>query len=230
MDGDALSMAAGNAAEFWTRVARARGYETEAADGWLAVMGDERYGTRVLTLRATDLSDRKTRTGELIEDAFGAVDLTAEGATMRQLPIMIRYPDEPVAEPRIPVRRVTDARDLGTAERLVVEDFSLERFQPYEPGVVFPAALLDTLEFYLAEIDGEPVGACVAVPEEHVVGVYWVTTGTAHRSRGVGRSLMYALLRRFDDRPMTLTASKLGRPLYESLGFAHITQATWWTR
>jgi hypothetical protein len=41
---------------------------------------------------------------------------------------------------------------------------------------------------------------------------------------------MHALLRRFDDRPMTLTASRMGRPLYESLGFEHITHANWWSR
>ncbi|MFI5910698.1 GNAT family N-acetyltransferase [Dactylosporangium sp. NPDC051541] len=229
MDGDALRRAVANAAEFWTRIARARGYTTETGDGWLAIVGDERYGTRTLTLGAAGTVP--VRPGRVVvEDAFGALDLTTAGLAERQLPIMIRYPHEPADPPRVPVRRVSTPPELRTVERLVVEDFALEAFQPYQCGIVFPDRLLDDFEFYLAELDGEPVGASVAVPQPEAVGVYWVTTGTRFRSRGVGRSLMHALLRRFDDRPMTLTASKLGRPLYESLGFEHVTQSTWWVR
>ncbi|MGI5238212.1 GNAT family N-acetyltransferase [Dactylosporangium sp. CA-139066] len=68
-----------------------------------------------------------------------------------------------------------------------------------------------------------------AVPEDEVVGVYWVTTMPRFRSRGMGRALMHALLRRFGDRPVTLTASRLGRPLYESLGFEPLGDAHWWS-
>ncbi|MEU7867708.1 GNAT family N-acetyltransferase [Dactylosporangium sp. NPDC049140] len=233
MDADALTTAAGNAAWLWARVARARGYETRSGDGWVAVLGDERYGRRVLTLgprAAEDFADLVAGEGRVVvEDAFGTVDLTDRGLAMRQLPVMIRRPGKPVDEPRLPVRRVGSAADLAVAERLVVEDFALENFQPYARGVVFPESILADLEFYLADLDGEVAGACVAVPEPGAVGVYWVTTGTAFRSRGVGRALMHAVLRRFDDRPMTLTASRMGRPLYESLGFEHITQAGWWS-
>jgi GNAT superfamily N-acetyltransferase len=165
----------------------------------------------------------------VIEDAFGAVDLAAAAMSVRHLPMMIRYAGEPVDAPAIPVRAVESAADLRIAERIVVDGFALENFQPYEPGVVFPDALLGPAELFVADLDGEPAGACVAVPEDEVVGVYWVTTMPRFRSRGLGRALMHELLRRFDDRPVTLTASRLGRPLYESLGFDNLGDASWWT-
>ena len=232
---DDLTLAAANAATFWTRIGRARGYGLDRRDGFLAVTGDERYGLRVLTLGkdlcAADraaLDELAARPGRvMVEDAFDTVDLTALGLSSRRLPVMIRRA-APVPEPRPAVRRVLGPADLRTAERIVVEGFALENFQPYTSGVVFPDAVLESLELYLTDLDGEPAGACVAVPESAAVGLYWVTTMPAFRSRGVGRALMHAVLRRFDDRPATLTSSRAGRPLYESLDFEHVTDATWW--
>jgi GNAT superfamily N-acetyltransferase len=142
---------------------------------------------------------------------------------------MIRYPGEPVAPPAIDVRRVETPAQLRIAERIVVDGFALERFQPYEPGVAFPDPLLGLVELFVADLDGEPAGACLTVPEDDVAGVYWVTTMPRFRSRGLGRALMHAVLRRYDDRPVTLAASRLGRPLYESLGFDDLGDAWWWT-
>ncbi|HTJ34085.1 MAG TPA: GNAT family N-acetyltransferase [Dactylosporangium sp.] len=234
---DALALAAANAATFWVRVAAARGYSVRRGEAFVAVEGDERYGLRVLILSPTlppgdldalaALAERPGRV--VIEDAFGAVTFPAAAMSVRHLPVMIRYPHEPVDAPSIPVRRVETAAQLRVAERLVVDGFALEHFQPWEPGVVFPDALLGPVELFVADLDGEPAGACVAVPEDDAVGVYWVTTMPAFRSRGMGRALMHELLRRYDDRPVTLTASRLGRPLYESLGFERLADASWWT-
>ncbi|GAA2336468.1 GNAT family N-acetyltransferase [Dactylosporangium salmoneum] len=234
---DALELAADNAAHFWTLIGTARGYDVRRHPGLLAVDGDERAGLRVLTLAAglpqegrAALDALLPRPGRVVvEDAFGAVELTARGMSSRQMPVMIRLPGEPVGEPALPVRRVTTPDELRTAERLVVEGFALEHFQPWTPGVVLPPVLLEGAELYLAHLDGEPAGACLVVEQDEAVGVYFVTTMPQFRSRGVGRALMHALLRRFDDRPVTLTASRLGRPLYESLGFERIADAAWWS-
>jgi hypothetical protein len=45
----------------------------------------------------------------------------------------------------------------------------------------------------------------------------------------VGRAVMVGSLADLVDVPVTLTASRLGRPLYESLGFAAASPATWWS-
>ncbi len=39
---------------------------------------------------------------------------------------------------------------------------------------------------------------------------------------------MLAALSRYADLPMTLTASRAGKPLYDSLGFTTVTEAVWW--
>jgi hypothetical protein len=51
---------------------------------------------------------------------------------------------------------------------------------------------------------------------------------TAGRSRGVGRAVMLGSLAQLADLPVTLTASRLGRALYESLGFTAAADSTWW--
>jgi GNAT superfamily N-acetyltransferase len=233
---ESLTLAIENTVEFWTAVGQARGYDVARRDGFLVVHGDTRAGLRVLTLRAEqsgqDLSEliALVRRGGrvIVEDAFGTVDLSALGLAARQLPVMIRMPAPPLPPPALPVERVTSAEDLLMAERIVVDGFALESFQPYQPGVVFPERLLERVELFVARVEGEPAGACLAVPQDEAVGLYWVTTMPRFRSRGVGRAVMHEVLRRFADRPVTLTASRAGRPLYESLGFDKIVDATWW--
>ncbi|UWZ34063.1 GNAT family N-acetyltransferase [Dactylosporangium roseum] len=238
MPTEPLTLATDNAAAFWTAVGEARGDALTRRPGFLAVSGDARAGLRVLTLRADpsggDLSELialvRQGTGRrvMVEDAYGSVDMSPLGLAARQLPIMIRHPGAPLPAPSVPVTRVTSADDLRTAERIVVDGFALEHFQPYRPGVVFPPALLDRVELFLAAIDGEPAGACLVNPDAAAVGIYWVTTMPEFRSRGVGRAIMHEVLTRFDSRPVTLTATRSGRRLYESLGFDRIAAATWW--
>ncbi|MET7396122.1 GNAT family N-acetyltransferase [Dactylosporangium sp. NPDC005572] len=240
MSTEPLTLATENAATFWTAVGEARGYALVRRPGFLAVAGDERAGLRVLTLvpdlSGAELSElialaRDQRGGRVVvEDAYGTVDMSPLGLGARQLPVMIRHPGqgEPLPEPALQVERVTSLGDLRTAERIVVDGFALEHFQPYQAGVVFPDAILDRVELFVAAIDGEPAGASLAIQDAGTVGLYWVTTMPQYRSRGVARAIMHAVLRRYDKLPMTLTASRLGRPLYESLGFQKIVEATWW--
>jgi len=235
-----LTLATDNAAAFWTAVGQARGYALTRRPGFLAVDGDDQAGLRILLLRGhpsgDDLSElialvRKYAGGRVVvEDAFGSVDMSPLGLAARQLPVMIRRPGPPMPAPAVEVSRVTSPDELQTAERIVVDGFALEHFQPYRPGVVFPPALLDRVELYLAAVDGTPAGACLAIPDAGAVGLYWVTTMPEFRSRGVGRSIMHEVLNRFDTLPMILTASRAGRPLYESLGFETIVDATWWVQ
>jgi len=84
------------------------------------------------------------------------------------------------------------------------------------------------VDVFLARVDGEAAGACVTVVDDGYGSHYWVGTPPPFRSRGVGRAVMLASLAPLADLPVTLTASRLGRPLYESLGFTAATESTWW--
>jgi len=159
----------------------------------------------------------------VVEDPFQTLDLTELGMTVGQLPVMVREPG-PVPAPD-GVERINTPTELEKAEDLVVHGFPLEEYQPYRPGSVFPEELLRQATAFFRKGDQ---GACLTMTHGGVGGVYWVTTLPEHRSKGVGRALMHAVLRHFDDLPVTLTASRSGRPLYEKLGFATLGDANWW--
>ncbi|MGW6392522.1 GNAT family N-acetyltransferase [Streptomyces sp. NPDC055103] len=132
---------------------------------------------------------------------------------------------------RTTVGQVRRPEDLRAAERIVIEGFDLTRYEPYRPGELFPAALLGQpgVEVFVALHDGVAAGACVSFVDDGVGSRYWVGTSSAFRSRGVGRAVMLGSLAHLADLPATLTASKLGRPLDESLGYTVAAPSTWWS-
>jgi len=227
-----LRQASDNAIAMWSTLARARGDHVLDHSAFTAIDG-RRF--RIMLRTATPDDDAVKELTELakarradgrtvvVEDPFQVLDLTELGMTAGQLPVMAREPGPvPAAEG---VERVETAAELENAEDLIVHGFPLEEYQPYRAGSVFPAGLLrgDTAFFRK-----DTQGACLTMAHGGVGGVYWVTTLPEHRSKGVGRALMHAVLRHFDDLPVTLTASRSGRPLYEKLGFTTLGDADWW--
>ncbi|MFI5648582.1 GNAT family N-acetyltransferase [Kitasatospora sp. NPDC051705] len=227
-----------NSAAFWAATGRARGHEVIRRRGFLAVDGDERAGLRILIQEPdldpgelAELSELARRaTGQVYaEDPYSATYLNHLGMRNWQMPVMLRLPG-PVGAPALDVLRVRRPEDLQAAERVVIEGFELTGFEPHRPGELFPMDLIGQpgVDVFVASIDGEAAGACVSVVDDGVGSHYWVATASAFRSRGVGRAVMLGALAHLADLPLTLTASKLGRPLYESLGYAVASPSTWW--
>ncbi|MDP9866132.1 MULTISPECIES: GNAT family N-acetyltransferase [Streptosporangium] len=239
-DMTSLHLATRNAAAFWSALAQTRGHALVHRPGFVGVDGSERSGLRILLLspepdaddvaELTDLARRRSTGGVVVEDPFSSLDLGGSGLSPRRLPVMIRRPGPVPAPPAVQVRRVETDDQLETAERIVVHGFPLPAFQPHQAGEVFPTGLLgrEGIELFLATRDGVPAGACMTVADGGVGGVYWVTTLPEHRSRGVGRALMHAVLGHLEG-PVTLTSATAGKPLYDSLGFDTVTHATWWS-
>lgn len=228
-----------NSAAFWAATGVARGHEVIRRPGFLAVAGDARAGLRILiqqpglgadeVAEITDLAGRAAGPVDA-EDPFSATDLSHLGMRTWQMPVMLRPPG-PVETPAMPVDRVRDEDDLHEAERAVIGGFELARFEPHRGGELFPMALIEQpgVDVFVARIDGTVAGACVTVVDAGFGSHYWVGTPAAFRSRGVGRAVMLGSLAPLADLPVTLTASRLGRPLYESLGFTTAAQSTWWS-
>ncbi|MEU2233953.1 GNAT family N-acetyltransferase [Streptomyces vietnamensis] len=227
-----------NSAALWTATGRSRGHEVVRRRGFVAVDGGERAGLRVL-IQEPDLDPGElAELSELVrraagpvnaEDPFGSTDLSHLDMRNWQMPVMLRAPG-PVGEPALDVIKVRRPEDLQAAERIVIEGFELDGFEPYRPGELFPTALIEQpgVDVFLALADGVAAGAAVSVVDDGVGSHYWVGTSPAFRSRGVGRAVMLGALAHLADLPVTLTASKLGRPLYESLGYTVAAPSTWW--
>ncbi|MFD9685739.1 GNAT family N-acetyltransferase [Kitasatospora sp. NPDC059088] len=231
-----------NSAAFWAATGDSRGHEVIRRRGFLAVDGDERAGLRIL-VQENDLDQGElAELAELVrrapgpvnaEDPFSATDLSHLGLRNWQMPVMLRLPAAAPAAAGgsgLDVVRVSGGEDLRAAERVVIEGFELAAFEPYRPGELFPAALIGRpgVDVFLASHQGVAAGACVRVVDEGLASHYWVGTAPAFRSRGVGRAVMTASLADLAQVPATLTASKLGRPLYESLGYTVAAPSTWW--
>jgi GNAT superfamily N-acetyltransferase len=236
-----LHLATQNAAALWSALGRSRGDELIQRPGFQAVDAFARgAGLRVVLVvpdpGADDLANLvelvRSRAGGavVLEDPFSSVDFTELGLTSRQLPVMIRRPGSVPAPPALEVTRVERPDQLETVEDIVVHGFPLLDFQPCRPGHALPKGLLDdpTVKLYLIARDGAPAGACITVADGATGGIYFVTTLPEHRSTGVARALMHAVLRELKALPLTLTAATAGKPLYDSLGFTTITRATWW--
>ncbi|MFE1908997.1 GNAT family N-acetyltransferase [Streptomyces gardneri] len=235
---DAPMRQARNSAALWIATGRSRGHEVVRRRGFVAVDGGERAGVRVL-IQEPDLDPGElAELGELVrraagpvnaEDPFSSTDLSHLGMRNWQMPVMLRQPG-PVDEPAMDVIRVQRPEDLQAAERIVIEGFELTGFEPYRPGELFPTDLIGRpgVDVFVASHDGVAAGACISVVDEGIGSHYWVATSSAFRSRGVGRAVMLGALAPLADLPVTLTASKLGRPLYESLGYTVAAPSTWW--
>ncbi|MCR6485820.1 GNAT family N-acetyltransferase [Amycolatopsis sp. OK19-0408] len=219
-----LQQACDNAVAMWTALARARGDDVRERPAYTAIDG-RRFRIMVTTAakaghgELTELAREKREAGRtvVVEDPFRVLDLSAAGFTARQLPVMVREPG-PAADPGALTRLSTAAE----VEDIIVRGFPLEE---YEGGGAFPETLAHPDLTFFRHGDA---GACVTMRAGGVGGAYWVTTLPEHRSRGVGRALMLAVLRHFDDLPVTLTASRAGKPLYDKLGFDVLGDANWW--
>jgi GNAT superfamily N-acetyltransferase len=106
----------------------------------------------------------------------------------------------------------------------------------YEPGT-FARGLgsppEDLMRFYRVRLDGEPACVVGTLDLDGDCGVYWVATLPEARGRGFTSRLMHVALEHGRERGCdisTLQATKLGRPVYEALGYREIGTLEMWER
>jgi GNAT superfamily N-acetyltransferase len=173
----------------------------------------------------------------VVEDAGGVLDFAPHGFQERfRLPVMVRDAGplprglRPGRDPFTLATAVTDPERLAAAERIMFAVFPPARVEPTMRGLIQPPRVLgiEGWSVWLAHRSGVPAGAAYTYHDGTSVGVYQVATLPEHRGHGVARATMAAVLDRYHDVPITLTATEQGRPLYEQLGFRTVDTAIWW--
>ncbi|RQX16088.1 hypothetical protein DDE19_16590 [Micromonospora ureilytica] len=126
----------------------------------------------------------------------------------------------------------TLVRRVRAAENGRYTDALTEIFEAPEGafGSLMGGAVLDTdgMTGYLAEESDRPIGTALGMRATGVIGVFNIGVVPSARGRGVGRTLTETVLRdgiAAGADAAYLHTSPMGRPLYESMGFALVE--TW---
>jgi GNAT superfamily N-acetyltransferase len=173
----------------------------------------------------------------VVEDSFGDLALRRHGGardggvTVDRMPLMLRPAGRaPSSANMSAVVLVADHASLVQAERVIVDGFPRPALQPYRPGRMLPPWVLTAPGWrtWLAYRHGRPAAACCTFDDGTALGVYWLAALPEHRSAGLGRAIMCAALAASPGRPAVLVATAVGVPLYSSLGFAAVAEATWY--
>jgi GNAT superfamily N-acetyltransferase len=178
------------------------------------------------------LSGREAGGRVVVEDCFGQLDFPArDDVAADRLPVMLRAaaPVPQFGPPGLSIEPVADQDALAEAEQVIVDGFPQRSMQPYQRGRMLPPSLVTApgWRVWLARCDGAPAAACCTYDDGAAIGVYWVATMPAYRSRGLGRAIMIEALAAYPSRPATLVATAAGRALYSSLGFGTVAMALW---
>jgi N-acetylglutamate synthase len=141
-----------------------------------------------------------------------------------RLPLMVRRPGQGLpAEPVIDSLRVraVSAEELGPYAVAVAEGFEAPP-ETFEVLTVPSVGKIDGIKFYLAELDGVPVGTGMTAITGDLTGISNITTLPRYRRRGYGRAVTMEMVRAgFAAGAATayLYSSEMGESVYESAGF-----------
>jgi hypothetical protein len=143
--------------------------------------------------------------------------------------ILIMVRDEggqaPAAPDDLEIVEATDATTLREAAALIDESFEAQS----EPDDVLTLdCLADDFRTWVGRVDGRAVTTATAYMSDGFVGLYAVATTPAARGRGYGEAVTWTATLCRPERPATLQASPLGRPIYERMGYRTIAEFTVW--
>jgi GNAT superfamily N-acetyltransferase len=144
--------------------------------------------------------------------------------TVTAQPLMIRRPDAgPPPQPAdgpLHLRRV-HGDELGLYAETMARGFSVPR-EVFEAFADPALAKTEGFTFYLAEVDGIPVGTGMAAILGDLLGVFNISVLPHHRRQGHGRAITLQIVRAGYAVGATtayLYASAMGEPVYASVGF-----------
>jgi predicted GNAT family acetyltransferase len=102
--------------------------------------------------------------------------------------------------------------------------------QPFEAVTLFTRDALTAAGWthFVGYVDDRPVAVGSTYIGDRLVRVDNIATLDEARGKGYGLAITAATIATDLTKPAMLIASDLGRPIYERLGFAAISRATYW--
>lgn len=238
-----------NAAAMWSALAGGDGGVLLRSERVRVIAPSPYHALRAIVLDATSEPELTVREAadavlpyteverRVIEDAGGRLDFAPHGFEERfRFPVMARDPGPSAGDSRperdafMVAAPVAEPEGLAVAERIMFAVFPPARVDAVMRGRIQPPRVLGIKGWsvWLTHRSGVPAGAAFTYHDGDSVGVYQVATLPEHRGNGVARTTMAAILDRYRDVPVTLTATDYGRPLYEGIGFRTVDTAVWW--
>jgi GNAT superfamily N-acetyltransferase len=163
--------------------------------------------------------DRDTATA--LEEAGHVFDAEPRAMAMELTEVRAPEPD-----PSIGIREELDMPEVARLNEIAYG------WPPGEFGAVAEAEIPDT-HAYFAALDGETAGTVVAWDHGDDTEIAWVATLPEARGRGVSTQLMARALADARERgrlTTTLVATRLGRPVYERVGYRDFGAIQMWER
>jgi GNAT superfamily N-acetyltransferase len=178
----------------------------------------ERAGVRAWTVWVPKDEEPVARA---LSDAGHQLDAEPRAMAMEISELRAPPPDEQI--------ELREEQDMAEVARLNEIAYG---WAPGEFDAVARAEIPDTFA-YFASIDGETVGTAVAWDHRDDAEIAWVATLPEARGRGVGGQLTARAVADAGGRgcrTTTLVATKLGRPVYDRLGYRDFGAIQMWER
>jgi GNAT superfamily N-acetyltransferase len=176
------------------------------------------------------------RTGEVyLFSAWPPPDLAPFGWEQAGTPPLLRLPPGvalPPAPPELRVERVRDAAGARAWEAVAVRGYPFAECEPVAPGALVDERVLrdPRLRLWVGWVGDLPVCASAAFVAAGLSAVTMVVTVPAMRGRGYGAAISATAAESEPGLPALLTASDLGAPGYERLGFRRVGRFSVWSR
>lgn len=134
------------------------------------------------------------------------------------------------------IRHVNSSEEVTDFLRTAAVGFGAppDYFDAWKPGLLAGGAgtwSLDTV--YVGYVDGKPAATSLRLTTGDVAGIYNVSTLPEFRRRGFGQSMTWRAVadgRAAGCRLSCLQASKMGRPVYERMGYRVIGEYSLWKK
>ena len=126
------------------------------------------------------------------------------------------------------LRPVTSERNVADFRAVAAEAWTTYGIPPEVTEEIFedPRFLFAPhIEAVVCYDDGRPASAALALLSHGIAGIYWVSTTTAGRGKGLAEACTRWVTNRCFDlgsRAVSLQASPMGYPIYKRMGFAEV--------